>query len=418
MLNAKVISIDLDKVLFTLFCAYAFSMPFELVLEVLFGIDTIFKPFRILSILIIGVFGIRVLTKGLHLDPRNNTDWLLYGIFTYGIIISLIRIIGGLFNMGLFLNDLFQAGLHLATFFVFKSIPISKKQGLKIFYFFVAGLIVNASYTFIKFLLNFQYGRQAGFTDNPNYVAFGLVAGTTFLLLKTNFKIKFFYRILYLIVILFMIYTFGITGSRTGFVMFLVANVFVLFFASTKRKFSIFILSLVVVLLLLSRQINQSSIGVRVLLLERIDKKLNEGENDVRFTIWSGLFRALEDKGYMGMGIGQFKANFVHYFSDEPNKLILEIVNRGYYLSPHNDYLAILADYGLPSLVLYIAFLFFTVLRIFQRLTYPTEDDDEILLAQFNFTFFVCIIIFGLAAENFQHQLYWFLLMFTTKHYL
>lgn len=415
MQNTNAISIDLDKVLYMLFCVYAFSIPFELVLEVLFGIDTIFKPFRVISILIIAVYGIKILRQGLYLDMRNKADWFLYGVFVYGIIISLFRMIGGIFNMGLFMNDLFQSGLYLATFFIYKSISLSKKQALKIMYFFVAGLLVNSGYSFFEFL--FRYDRQAGFTDNPNYVAFGLVAGTTFLLLKTNYKNKLFYQLIITIFILFMIYMFGIAGSRTGLVMFIVANIFVIFFANIRRKIIIFFISLFIGVFLFSNQLTTNTIGFRVPLIQRVVNNIKTGERDVRFTVWEGVFRVLEDRGYAGMGIGQYKANFPQYYSDVPDKLILEIVNRGYFLSTHNDYLAILTDYGLPSLILYLAFLFFTLIKGIHKLNYASGEDNDRVLSQFNFTFFVCIIIFGLAAENFQHQLYWFFLMFTTKYY-
>jgi len=415
MQNTNAISIDLDKVLFTLFCVYAFSMPFELILEVLFGIDTIFKPFRVISLLIIGVYGIKVLRQGMSLDVRNNADWLLYGVFIYGILISLFRMIGGVFNMGLFMNDLFQSGLYVMTFFIYKTLLLTKEQALIIIYFFIAGLLVNSSYSFFEFLL--YYDRQAGFTDNPNYVAFGLVAGTTFLLLKTNYKTKLFHHFIFAIFILFMIYMFGIAGSRTGLIMFIVANFFVIFFANIKRKVVIFFISLLVSILLFSNQLTSSSMGFRVPLIERVLNNIHTEGRDIRFTVWEGVFKILEDRGYAGIGIGQYKANFAQYYSEVPDKLILEIVNRGYFLSTHNDYLAILTDYGLPSLVLYVAFLFFTLMKGIKKLNYPSGNDNEKLLAQFNFSFFICIIIFGIAAENFQHQLYWFFLMFTTKYY-
>ncbi len=417
MQNSSTIQIDLDKVLVTLFCCYAFSMPFELILEILVGIDTIFKPFRILSLVIIGVFGIKVLTQKLYVDKRDRVDWLLYGVFLYGIIISCFKIITGVFDFRLFLNDSFQFSLHVATFFIYKSTPITKEQALKIFKWFLIGVSLNAAYIYYRFVLNWSSGRQAGFTDNPNYAAFGLVAATTFLILKSNFKQFRTNILLTSFLILFLLYTFGIEGSRTGFIMFLVANILIFFFSSIRRKISILLVSGLILLLLIPGQIQNSAIKGPMVLINRLNKSI-EGDEDVRFVVWRGIFRVLESEGYEGLGIGQFKANFPKYYSEESNKLILEMTNYGYFLSPHNDYLAILVDYGLPSLLFYIAFLVASFWKLFQNVNHQKIDDDGELLAQFCFIFFCCIIIFGMAAENFQHQLYWFLLMFTTKQYL
>jgi len=54
--------------------------------------------------------------------------------------------------------------------------------------------------------------------------------------------------------------------------------------------------------------------------------------------------------------------------------------------------------------------------KIMGRMTYP-EEEEERFLSQYNFIMLTCLVIFGLAAENFQHHLFWFLLMFTTKSF-
>jgi len=409
------VDIDLNQAIITIFCAYAFSMPFELVLEYLLQIDTIFKPFRVCSILIIGIFLLKALRTGFYFDQNEKWDLLLYGIFIYGIFVSLIRMITRIFNMGLFMNDLFQSGLHVATFFVFKATPISKQQGLKILQFFMAGISINALYIFYVFMRNMQWGRQSGFTDNPNYAGFGIVAVLVFIALKTNFVRNPPSLFKYGALGLFLLSTFTVTGSRTGFVMLLIASVLVFFFSSIQRKILLTLLGSLIVLILIPRQLKDVPMRGPTILFERLNRSVTKQEEDVRFVIWRGVFRMLEDNGYGGMGIGQFKANFPRYYGQESNKLILEIVNRNYYLSPHSDYLALLADYGLVGVSLYIIFLCVNLWKLFLRIIYPSESDDDRMLEQFSFVFFLCIMIFGLTAENFQHQLYWFLLMFTTK---
>ena len=415
MHKTAIIKLEFDKVLFVLFCAYAFSMPFELAFEILLDVKTIFKPFRILSLIIIGVFAIKVLMKGFYLPPNIRTDLLLYAVFVYGFIVSAFKIIVGVFDMNLFINDAFQFSLHVLTFFIFKCLPLEKKQALQILKWFVLGISLNAFYITYKIFFLLGWGRESGFTDNPNYAAFGLVAATTLLILRTNFTQKNIYHLGSLSLVLLLLFAFGTEGSRTGFIMFLIANFFIFFFSPLRRKIVLFFVSTLLVLLLIPNILGKFQYNGPSVLINRLNKKAKDDTEDVRFVVWRGVFRTLETEGYGGMGIGQFKAKFPQYFGQESNRLLLSMVNYGYYLSPHNDYLAIVADYGLPSLLFYLGFLVVSLWRLFRQVNYPKEDDEANFLAQFNFIFFICIIIFGMAAENFQHQLYWFLLMFTTK---
>jgi len=414
MVRALGLHIDLDKVLFSLLCCYALSMPFELILEIFFDIDTILKPFRFFALLILSVYGLKVLKTGLKIDIQERNDWVLYGVFLYGIIISCFRIFGNYFNISLFYNDLFLVGLNVSIYFVYKSIKISREQALKIFNFFIAGVFLNAFYINYLTVSGLASGRLSGFTDNPNYASFGIVAAVSFLLLKTAFIQKKSSLILYLLMILVLLFTFGTQGSRTGFVMLMVAVFLIFFMVSLWKKILIIASGLFIVLFLSAQE--KVDTGPMVL-FNRLNNTLSDDTEDVRFVVWRGMFNMFEQTGYGGMGIGQFKANFTKYYADVNSELILEIVYRGYYLSPHNDYLAILADYGLPSLLLYVLFLFLSIRKKWFEFNIRKIDTGAILLSQFTFVFLLCIAIFGLAAENFQHQIYWFLLMFVTKDY-
>lgn len=415
--HRRSLAINLNQVLLFLFHIYVFALPFELVLEFLFGIDTIFKPFRVFSLLIIGVYGLKVLSSGFYLYRDYQSDLFLYAVFAYGIIISLFRIIVGNFHMGLFFNDLFQSGLYLTTYFIYKSTPITRQQGLSLFQALVWGLSINAVYTYYNYVNFLVGGRQAGFMDNPNYAALGIVAVSTFLLLRTAYlsrksKILFNY-----LLVAFLLLLFGVAGSRTGFVMFLVSSVFIFYFSSLRKKGFLILIIASIGLFFMPSKLEEISSSGPGLLLHRVNRSLNEGEEDVRFVVWRGAFRVFEETGYSGMGIGQFKAKFSYYFSEETNSLILEMVNRGYFLSLHNDYLAILADYGFPSLLFYLLFLFFSVTKLWRQTRQRRQQAMVQFFTHLTFILFTCLIIYGMAAENFQHQLFWFLLMFCTKTY-
>ena len=130
------------------FVVFAFSLPFELILEILFGIDTILKPFRVFSLLIIGTYLMQVIRYGFYYRTEERTDFFIYLIFIYGVIISLYNLIVGVFSMKLFLNDLFLAGLNLTVFFIFKKQFFTGRQAMTIFSFLIFGYLLNSFYTF------------------------------------------------------------------------------------------------------------------------------------------------------------------------------------------------------------------------------------------------------------------------------
>jgi O-antigen ligase len=408
--------INIQHLLFQLFCLYVFLLPFEYILEVLLGIDTILKPYRLTSLAIIGVFGLHTLRSGFHLRKDINEDLWLYAIFAYGLLVSLFRIITGVFNFAYFSNDLFQSGLYVITFFIFKSLPLTDRQLIRVFQFFILGLLINSLYMFNSFVILGIVDRHAGFMDNPNYVALGLVAVISYLTLKLDFLASRTARLGYALLILFLLYIFIITGSRTGLVLLVLVFFLLLYFVSIRRRISLVIATIGLLVLLVPRQFKTIELGGPLILINRVTNTIYSDETeDVRFIIWRGVFRALESTGYYGMGIGQFKSNFPLFFAKESDKLILEVVNRNYHLSVHNDYLAILTDYGLPGLVFYLVFLFLSFRKIFRRTIYPKESDEAPFLNPFTVILLFCLIVFGLAAENFQNQLFWFLLMFATK---
>ncbi|MEM1318955.1 MAG: O-antigen ligase family protein [Bacteroidota bacterium] len=411
------IQIDLNTVLFGLYCLLAFSLPFELILEMWFGIDTIFKPFRIIILAIIGVYALKSLMSGLQLNSNLKTDVFLYLVFVYGLLISLVRLTTEVFNLGLFYNDLFQSGLFLISFFILKSLNFSAKQMIRIFQFFIAGMLLNALFSFYTFAFLGRFGRQTGFMDNPNYMALGLVMVMAYCLLRLNYTQRLLGRVGTYSMLLFSLFVFVTAGSRTGLVSLLIAIIFAFSYSSLKRKMGSLLIGIGLVAFLLPQQLDKLTVGANpLILIKRVNQTLNSDERDVRFIIWEGAMRALEDKGYMGMGIGQFKANFAQYFNDSPHELVIRIVDRGYHLSPHNDYFAIITDYGIPGLVFYLLFLISSIRMLIRNIWYSQNSPEIQFLSQLGLVILACLIVFGLGAENFQNQMYWFFLAFSTKN--
>lgn len=417
MLDQFTWRIDLHKVLLGLFCAFAFVLPFELIFEMLLDIDTKLKPFRIICLLIIGVYGLRLLRGKFSLSTVMRTDIFIYSVFVYGLIISLLRIITGIFHFGLFYNDIFQTGLLLATFFIFKNTVVSQTQSFRIMKFFITGFLINSLYTAYDYFVLGHLGRQSGFLDNPNYAGLGLTAIIIYLILRFNYLSGFKKKMGQLALMALFFTTFIIAGSRTSIVMILFAGIVIFVFSKTQVKLFITSFIVMLILALLPQRLGLFSGFAAENLANRVNHSLQSEEVDVRLIVWEGIFRSLEENGFMGMGVGQFKAQFSQYYGDESNKLILEIVNRGYHLSTHNDYLAVLTDYGIPGLILFVLFLLLSLKDKFLDLFNQQTDLSTKFLNQYSFIIISCLIIFGITAENFPNPLYWFLLMMSTKMY-
>lgn len=415
MVSVDRIRLDPDYLLYLLLCVYAFLLPFELILEIWFDVDTILKPYRLTGILIFAAFVGLTLRSGLKVTRDVQEDLFLYAALAYGIIISLVRIITGIFDMGYFRSDLILTSLYLMTFLVFKAAPVSNNQLMRIFECYALGMTINALFMFNAFFFLGDTERDAGFMDNPNYAALGLVMVMTYILLRLDLSRRTLSRVLLGLLCLFLLYIFITTGSRTGFVLLVIALVIIFLLVSFQQKIKLLIAGGTLVVLLIPLRLETAQLGGPLILINRLAQSASSGETDVRFVVWKGTFQALEKEGYWGMGIGQFKANFPLLFAEETNNLIYRMVERNYFLGTHNDYLSILTDYGLPGLCFYLIFLILNLRKTARRLLAKPSIREAGILPPLQFIVLLCLIVFGLAAESLQNPLFWFLLMFATK---
>lgn len=405
------ISINIDRVIYVLLCCFAFLIPFEHILEVFFGIKTVFKPYRIASILVIVVYLIKILSKGLNRNIQYRDDFLFYMIFIYGGIISLVQMTQGMFSMRLFNNDTFQIGLYLLTYFIIKNIPLSLDKWIQLFWCLTWGIILNSAYLFNAFFFYGDYSRQGGLMNNPNYVALSIVVGIAFLVYRISVNERWLPKLFYTGLLLFLLFVFPVTGSRTGLLILAVISLLVFFFASLRSKILTIIAIIGLTFFFMSQNLERFNVGASFVLTNRVSNKV--GVEDVRVPIWKGALRAGEEVYFTGIGIGQFKAKFPQLFQREYHKTILECVNRGAYLSTHSDYVTLLVVYGIPSLLLYLFFL----ANITQKLLWKIRLAAHKISArfyQFNLMVLAAIVIFGIGSENFLSPLYWIMLAFCT----
>lgn len=403
------ITLNIDRILFRLLCLYAFFIPLEKIFEVFLGLETIFKPYRIIALLVIFLFGLRTFYRW-DSNKDLSRDMFFYFIFIYGLILSLVRVMVSQFHTGYFFNDLIQLGIYLAIFIIIHQLDLTRNQIIKIFTFLCAGIITNAAYIFYSFFISRKFVREAGMMDNPNYLAFAVVLVILFLINRGAKGI--FGRLVWIALLLFLGYILVISGSRMALIVLVICSLGYLAFSRFREKMAlIIIVTFFCVGILYVNSINVLERGP-LFLLNRL--KVEKTTGDVRFDVWSGAMDASAKSNFLGLGIGQFKARFHEFFHDENNELIQRMLSRGYYLAPHSDYVALLVTYGVPGLLAYLLFIFLVARKLLFKFWVSQKPDEKSYFKQI-FLFFLAVCLFGLGADNFLSPVYWIVLTLSSK---
>lgn len=403
------INIQFDRLIYQLLCIYAFLIPLEKVLLVLFDVDTVLKPYRVLALLILFTFGIKI-TFGVDKNTHLRKDMFLYFIFAYGLIVTLFRMVTGKFYLGYLYNDAFQLGLYLGVFVVIRHCDLSKEKIRTIWKFLAGGVMTNAAYALYQYYVLKNFRRSAGFMDNPNYMAIGVLVVLLFFIVYRTEVRGWLRKLAWWGGLLFLGNAFITAGSRTALAVLAVAAVIIFYFSTVRQK--VFLVTttagILIFFALASQQIDKQT---PLTLLNRLDKVSSE---DDRLPIWKGVVRAAQETNFIGVGIGQFKGRFSEFYQEENNNFIRRIRERGYFASPHSDYLALLVIYGIVGLLSYLIFMFLSGKSILTRLLESTKSKDK-LYFQFSLLTLVTLILFGFTAESFTSGLYWLLLATSTR---
>ena len=387
-------------------CGFALMIPFELALEIFFDINTQLKPFRVFALAAIGGFGIKILSTGFR-NLKIWEDLPLYFIFIYGIVVSYFQMFNPDFSKAIFRSDLIQIFLNLGIFFAIKNIPLPIQKWNRIYWFLTIGVLGNCFYIFQAFFFFGLYGRDGGLMDNPNYVALSIVVAAAFLFYRISNAKKMVSKLANIGLLLFLLFVFPATGSRTGLAILAVLLLLVFFFSNFRTKIATVATIGVLSFFLVNHNFENFNIGTSFVLTNRVANKV--GVEDVRVPIWKAALRVGSTNYFMGLGIGQFKAKFPKIFRNEYHPTILKVVERGAFLSTHSDYISLLVVYGIIGLLLYLYYLLKLTIEMAKRIQ-VAKNSNEAQFFQLNFILLACIIIFGIGAENFLSPLYWILL--------
>jgi O-antigen ligase len=195
-----------------------------------------------------------------------------------------------------------------------------------------------------------QFDRLSGTLGNPNELAKALVlgiglSGGLIAIAKTSLTrgVALAAGALCLVALLQ-------TGSRGGLIALGAMLIAALVLASGRR----FALSLVTLTVLLA------GIGYFVMAApeESRERILNPGSGTGRVDIWTVGLRMVEANPVAGVGAGNFQTSSIHYLL-EPGALPSSEYIADTPLGAHNMYLEVLAELGIPGLILFLILIFF-----------------------------------------------------------
>ncbi len=116
------------RVIMKLFMLYVFLLPFENILELVWGIDTPFRPHRLLAL---ACGFLVVIIRPLHSIRISNNDLRLAGMYLAGCIPTAIAWFENRLDSDAFLLTSYQLFVIFWIYFLIKNVPDFKGQVYK-----------------------------------------------------------------------------------------------------------------------------------------------------------------------------------------------------------------------------------------------------------------------------------------------
>ena len=411
-----------SKTILKLVYLYAFLVSFEHILEYVFGIDTIFKPYRVVGILIILLTS---LYHGSFLHHKNKNDKYLSAIVIYGGVLTItFYAIGESINLAGFYNDFLQIFFNLLLFLSVKKLELTYEQLDRILLFFTLGIMVNsiimvANYYFIGSTL-----RESGFMDNPNSAAIAIIISFLYILKsiwKSGLRTFSLTTLIYVAILAIMALAVFASGSRSGVIFLFIGAI--LFVAVSVKASGILRILLVGSLLFFSYNLfttlnTQTATNILNKVFEsRFFYKLEQEEDDIRLYLWRGGLEAFKDSNFIGLGMGQFRSNtmyFKKYMSSLLPYYVRERIKESKAgLGLHSLYIELLVEGGIISLALLIIYFYLVFKFCLYRLKFSFNFDTHVFL----FVTYIIVLLSSFVSRGMLGGLFWFAILICSRNY-
>ncbi len=407
----------MDRIAKYLLSFYIFLIPFEHILEIFYGIETVFKPYRVVAMFFV-VFTLLFFQKKPLI--RDSTDLLLYVVIGIGLIVSVVRSMIFYFDWDTFWNNIIQTFLYLLVFFSAKRLKWGEWDFLVLMGVLVSALLINNIYGYLNFVssTNLIYNRVEGFMDNPNYFALGNCVILIFsLLVLTNLgKSRLISTLIGTMLAVFSVFCVVISGSRTSLIITIVILSWVYFIhIGLKARLVLAAFFFCSAFLIwnsesILERLRNTPLFFRVLVREQVENRLDE---DVRVMIWHGGLNAATDTYFTGLGRAQFLSyyNFRKYLWTVNR----ELATRGQGLGLHNDYINILVEYGSGAFIIYLFYWLKLLSRL--RVRIRTLSGRVGAIVRSKYLMLISLLLFSFFSVTSLNPLYWIILFIVSTDF-
>ncbi|MFW6280934.1 MAG: O-antigen ligase family protein, partial [Halanaerobium sp.] len=329
----------IDKSIFYLYIALLFSFTFSIAIRNTF--------LALLFVLVIIRFFIYR-----ELNIKKNE-------FNFYIITFLIFTFASFFvanNLELAI-DRFVSPILRYIFFFYLTFSILKRKELLNKYFNIL-LYGNLTFAFLGFLIKFINGNNYMRGNGTGSVAaFNVFIFTALLFNKNENKYK---KLFYLFGTISFAYILFQTTSRGAVLGFLTAlfvfSGFLIYYNFDSEKFK----SIATVILILFILITPFLMPDR--LLNKFDNLRNVYENNslkTRIVMWESSIYMIKNNPMLGVGVGNYQPHYLDYLDNIAEEKLSSSSRK--HDHPHNMFLFIAAEQGIPSLVLFLIMIFIAI---------------------------------------------------------
>lgn len=341
---------SLDNIILFLYTALIFLFTFSIAIRnILIGLLFVFSVIRLL---IYREFNIK----------KTEFDFYVLMFLTFTFLSFFVAE-----NINLSLDRFVSPILRYLFFFYISLIIIKKKDKLnKQLNILIYG---NLTFAFLGILIKLINGRNyiAG-NGTGTVAAFNILVFTALLLNKENHNYQ---KILYLFGAGSFIYILFQTNSR-GAVLGFFASLFIFIgflvyynFKSAKIKYLITILLIILVMvtpyLLPARLVNKFG---------NLKDISSNNSLKTRVVMWESSLYMMKNNPILGVGVGNYQPNFLNYLDNVAEEKLSASSRK--HDHPHNMFLLIAAEQGIPSLLLFLIMVFISLkISLFNIYNYP-----------------------------------------------
>lgn len=263
--------------------------------------------------------------------------------------------------------------------------------------FIIAALGLSLLYlvNYDKFIVDYDASQsieRSGWID-PNYfsgvLGMGVIASLMFLIKYP--KYGYFIKIIAMIVVLVLLLVQIMLASRGGLLAISVSLSILLMFSKIKLKYKILTIGIIVISI-----VWMYYAGLFQLLEYRIQNDAGGGSG--RFDIWVAKLNTFINDG-----------NIIHWLFGYGYKTGFELTNiSGGGVGFHNDFIAILCEYGILGLIIFLYWLLYP-------LSVASNENKLVVLAILTYLFIICLTLEPISSGALPYFAFYFLSILVSK---